>query len=129
MAEDDKIMGLVRKELDRNPNVEVRDLFEKVKKKEPSAEELTLRQFNARYPLQIKRRQSMGGGGGGARGKGQQTTRRRRSRRADPNRDAVRDTFLRFASELTAAEERRDVVEVLSKVDQYVDEVVKAARR
>lgn len=127
MAEQDKIMELVQKELDTNPDIEVRDLFEKVKKKEPSAKELSLRQFNARYPLQIKRRQSMGEAGGQAAGRRPQ--RRRRTRRAEPNREAVRESFLRFASELSAAEERKDLVQVLSKVDQYVDEVVKAARR
>lgn len=126
MAED-KIMELVRKELDSNPDIQVRDLFEKVKGKEPSARELTLRQFNARYPLQIKRRQRMSEPTGDT--PERRTTQRRRSRRPDANRDAVRDTFLRFASELSAAEERKDLVHVLSKVDQYVDEVVKAARR
>lgn len=126
MAED-RIMELVQKELDKNPDVQVRDLFEIVKKKEASARDLTLRQFNARYPLQIKRKQQMAGSTP-ATGTTRRTS-RRRSRRGEPNREAVRDAFLRFASELSAAEERKDLVNVLSKVDQYVDEAVKAARR
>lgn len=42
------------------------------------------------------------------------------------DRDAIRKTFLRFASDLTGAEARKDLVKVLAGVDRYVDEVVKA---
>jgi hypothetical protein len=54
------------------------------------------------------------------------------SRRATPaasgaDRDAIRQQFLRFASDITAAEGRNDLVKVLANVDKYVDAVVKAA--
>ncbi len=42
------------------------------------------------------------------------------------DREAIRKTFLRFASDLTGAEARKDLVKVLAGVDRYVDEVVKA---
>ena len=44
------------------------------------------------------------------------------------NKDAVRAVFLSFATELSAAEARKDVVAVLAAVDRYVDRAIKAAR-
>jgi hypothetical protein len=43
------------------------------------------------------------------------------------SRDAVRQALLRFATELSGAEQRSDLVRVLAGVDGYVDEIVKAA--
>ena len=44
----------------------------------------------------------------------------------ETDREAVRAQFLKFASDITAAETRRDLVRVLANVDKYVDAVVKA---
>ncbi len=41
-------------------------------------------------------------------------------------RDLVRQLFLQFATDITAAEERKDLVRVLAGVDQYVDQVFTA---
>lgn len=131
MATDDKIMTAVKKELKKNPDIQVKDLYEKLSGKVEGVEELSLRQFNARYPLQIKRRERMAEAESqAAPARASQQQRRRRSRRRDEaSRGEVRDVFLRFASELSSAEERSELVGVLSKVDGYVDEVVKAARK
>ncbi len=36
----------------------------------------------------------------------------------------VRQVFLQFATDIAAAEERKDLVKVLAGVDQYVDQVL-----
>jgi hypothetical protein len=38
----------------------------------------------------------------------------------------VRQVFLDFATDLAAAEDRKDLVKVLAAVDAYVDQVVKS---
>ncbi len=134
---DEKVMNLVENELEKNPDISVEDLYEKAKANSPSVGELTLRQFNARYPLQVKRRRS--------RKKSPGPTRRRQStpkpagkarqkKRPEPEvergeRERVRKTFLRFASDLAAAEERKDLVDVVANVGAYVDQVLKADGR
>lgn len=122
---DPKVMDAVEKELKKNPDATVDELLEVAKKVNKAVAKLTKRQFHARYPLQVKRkmnppkrrtskRRSSGGGSS------------RKSRKgAQNNRDQVREIFLRFASDLAAAEERKAVVRVVAGVDQYVDEVLK----
>lgn len=120
---DQKIMKLVEAELKKNPEISVDQLYEKAQKANSDIGDLTLRQFNARYPLQVKRRMSASSG---------KRTRRRKTRKAasavpsdGPSRQKVRETFLRFASDLVAAEQRKDLVDVLASVDRYVDQVLK----
>lgn len=52
---DDEIMEMVRAELEEDPDAENKALYRKAKKIDPAVEDLTLRQFHARYPLQVKR--------------------------------------------------------------------------
>lgn len=119
---DEKVMKLVESELKKNPEISVDELYAKAKKAKSDIGDLTLRQFNARYPLQVKRRMS---------GSSRKRARRRKTRKASSStedgasREKVRETFLRFASDLAAAEERKDLVDVLANVDQYVDQVLK----
>jgi hypothetical protein len=117
-------MEFVKAQLAETPEIATSELFEKAKNVDASVKKLSLRQFNARYPLQIKRKQSLSRPG------------RRRSRRGSRDaagqkaqtqgRDAVRDVFLRFAADLSSAEERKDLVKVISEVDRYVDEAISA---
>lgn len=145
---DERVMDLVEKEIRKDPGVSSSDLFEKAKKVVSSLGELTLRQFHARYPLQIKRRMAMAEGGGkrtsgkrrgrrsGARkapaaAKGGRASRGRTANSDAPStgdRDQVRSVLLKFAADLSAAEARKDLVKVLAGVDRYVDDVMKAAR-
>lgn len=124
---DNKVMKFVEDELKKKPDIDVKDLYEQAKKiKSGGVSKLSLRQFNARYPLQVKRRQSQKKGGRSTKRK-RSTSRRRTAPSNGKNRDAVRDTLLRFASEVAGAEHRKDLVKVLAEVDKYVDEVLKAA--
>jgi len=128
MAETDgKIMALVEKALAANPKAGTTELFEKAKAADSSVGKLTIRQFHARYPLQVKRR--MG------RVSEQSATPKSRAPAsqlspapASGSHEGVREVFLRFAQDLTSAEERRDLIEVLGRLDRYVDDAVRAAR-
>lgn len=122
---DEKVMALVEKELKKNPDASVDELYEKAKSAESAIGELSLRQFNARYPLQVKRRMSRQESGG-TRSRRRTTRKARKKAGNGERRDKVRKTFLRFASDLAAAEERKELVEVVAGVDEYVDEVLGA---
>lgn len=153
---DEKVMAMVEKELQKNPDVSVDELQTKGASINKDVASLTARQFHARYPLQVKRRKAMAADAAAPK-KAKKSTKRkkapkkakktakakRRARREDRSaeqaasptaggtmdRDAVRSAFLGFASELTAAEARKDLVKVLAGVDKYVDQVQKAAGR
>lgn len=132
---------MVKEELDRDGSQGSQELFEKAKKVDDSINDLTLRQFHARYPLQIKRIQS---GARGGRRKSTQRTRqtqepqprqtaarpKRRSAASASsdggrNRDAIRNVFLEFASDLAEAETQASTVKALGKIDGYVDRIEK----
>lgn len=123
MAKDskDKVMELVERRLAKQPDLETSELYEEAKKVDPAVGDLTLRQFHARYPLQVKRRQAAARGGGRRRS-------RARSRRRQPalDRSAVRQSLLRFAQDISAAEDKADVIDVLANIDRYVDEIAGA---
>jgi hypothetical protein len=121
---DQKVLTAVEAALRENPGATVDELFAIAQRVNESVAGLSKRQFHARYPLQVKRKLS--------------PPKPRRARRAKPAprrgrkpadgsvREAVRSSFLRFASDLAAAEARKDLVRVVAGVDRYVDEVLKA---
>lgn len=117
----DKVMELVERRLAKQPDLETSELYEEAKKADPAIGDLTLRQFHARYPLQVKRRQAAARGGGRRRSKA-----RRRRREAALDRSAVRQSLLRFAQDISAAEGKADVIDVLANIDRYVDEIAGA---
>jgi hypothetical protein len=127
---DEKVMALVKDELRKDPDILTSTLYDKAKSAVPSVGKLSLRQFNARYPLQIKRRMAMSGEGAPAKPRSTKPAPTRRERKpAAPtggNRDNVRQVLLRFAADLSAADDRSAIVRVLAGIDGYVDDVVKA---
>lgn len=133
---EEKVMKFVERELEKNPGIETSDLFEQAKKVDGSVASLSLRQFNARYPLQLKRRKTIASAPASRRRKAASRkkaaapapARRKRTKKED-FRTQVREVFLKFAIELTAAEDRKNLVRVLAKVDGYVDDTLKAAGR
>jgi hypothetical protein len=122
---EDKVMEFVTKELEKNPGAKTADLFEQAKRVDASIKELSLRQFNARFPLQVKRKKS-----GSKPGRKRRSLNLRRDRGTESTaRDAIRGLFLKFAGDLTGAEEKKDLVKVLAGVDRYVDEAIAAAKK
>lgn len=156
---DEKVMAMVEKELEKNPDVSVDELQAKGASINNDVASLTARQFHARYPLQVKRRKAMASDAAApkkTKRSAKKATKRKKATKAKKaakakrsagrkdraaekaasaaageavDRDAVRKAFLGFASELTAAEARKDLVKVLAGVDKYVDQVEKAAGR
>jgi hypothetical protein len=124
-ATNDKVMQFVEKELEESPNIQTAELQEKAKSVDASVGKLTLRQFNARYPLQVKRKQAP------------PRPRRRRGRAArhaqgkgTGSREAMRKILYDFAGEVAAAAATpKDLIALLADLDRYVDRALKAAGR
>lgn len=146
---DEKALAAVEEELKKNPSASLDELWAKAKQATPAVGRLDRRQFNARYPLQVKRRlqQAAGGrrkrrGGRKAKAKTEAPTRRRllgrprgRPRKATASNGsassashrAIRDALLGFATDVvSAADSPKQLIKVLAGVDSYVDRVTKA---
>ncbi len=124
MAEtNEKVMALVERELEQDPDASVKILYGKAVKVSADIGKLSHRQFHARYPLQVKRRKSQS-----KRGERKRRRSTRSTRSGDSNgaqREKIRKVFLDFASDLTAAEERKELVSLVAGIDRYVDRVLK----
>jgi len=107
-------MNMVREELAKRPDVTTRELFEKAKKLDPSMRSISIRQFNATYPLQVKRSQMPRSRRGG---------RPAGSRRA-ADRERVKIVLLDLAREVAAADDKGKLVEVIGGIDRWVDRVL-----
>ena len=126
---DQKAMKFVEDTLKKSPKIQLDELFQRTKKVSSSLGRLSKRQFNARYPLQVKRRRALAARARGAGRKKTPQPKGRTVRKAlvppSAPRDLIRQVLLRFATDIAAAEERKDLVKVLAGVDYYVDEVLK----
>jgi len=121
---DPKVMEFVERELEKNPDVSATDLHEKAKKKFDGLKDLTVRQFHARYPLQVKRRKAPKRG---AKKKRSRKTTREAATPATPAGE-VRDILLRLVRDVADAEGKADIVDVVAGVDGYVDKILKATK-
>lgn len=124
------VLGAVAELLTEDPGITNRELYQKAVALDEDIAALNLRQFNARYTLQVKRQRALAEGRGRKRtsrrsGLGRRGT--RRGANSGGTRDQVRQVLLGFASDLAGAEQRKDLVEVLANVDRYVDQVLEAA--
>ncbi|HSG07288.1 MAG TPA: hypothetical protein VLA36_02955 [Longimicrobiales bacterium] len=123
---DEKVLAAVENALRTKPAATVDELFELAKDVSPDVAALTKRQFHARYPLQVKRKLAPPRK---KRAPGKKAPAPKQRTSGTSARDSVRGSFLKFAQDLAAAEERKDVVKVVAGVDRYVDEVLKATGR
>lgn len=142
-----KVMEMIEAELKKNADISNAELFEKAKKIDKDIGTLSPRQFNARYPLQVKRamkpRKRKAKGAKSGRGKASKSagrasagarpgarsvasSRRNAGGPADASRDKVRAVLLELARDIANAEGKGDVVDVVAGIDRYVDRVVKA---
>lgn len=120
-----KVMEVVEAELKKNPDVSNAELLEKAKKVDKAVAKLSARQFNATYPLQVKRAMKP------------RKPRRKKSARKSPartrsgstsdgGRDKVKGVLLELARDVANAQGKGDLVDVVAGIDRYVDRVVKA---
>lgn len=116
-----KVMKMIEAELKKNPDISNPELFEKAKAIDTSVGKLSPRQFNAMYPLQVKRAM-----------KPSRPRKRQKSSRkpvsSNGKRDKVRDVLLSLARDVADAQGKGDLVDVVAGIDRYVDKVVKAVR-
>lgn len=124
MSRSEKAMQAVRETLDANPDAETQELFERAKEADASIEDLSLRQFNARYPLQVKRQMSAGGDGSGL--EDQEEPSSHETKKMASQREAIRKGMLRFAHDVARAEGKAQLIDVFTAVDAYVDKIVEA---
>src|SRR5262245_31270880 len=111
----DRVMNMVREEIQKRPEITSPELFEKAKKMYRGIRSLSARQFNATYPLQVRRTMA---------------PRRRRARgvgprgRAVAGRDRVRVVLLEFARTVAAAKDPGALVDVIGNLDPWIDKLV-----
>lgn len=140
-----RILDMVRRELVQNPDVDNAVLYDKAVELDPEAmEDVDRRQFNARYPLRVKRfelkrRTPKAERGAGSKPARRRPERKRAAREAKPapaseaapsepprqdRRAGVRGVLLQFAQDLANADSRGDIVGVVAGVDRYVDVIL-----
>lgn len=124
-----KIMEMIEGELKKNPDTSNAELFEKAKKIDKNVEKLSPRQFNAMYPLQVKR--ALKPRKRTAKKAKSSRTKSSKARSSAPaggdNRDRVRSVLLDLAKDIANAQGKGDVVDVVAGIDSYVGRVMKAA--
>lgn len=121
----DAVLQRVKTELERDSTMSVENLKAVAKEIDPKVGKLSLRQFNARYVLPLKRKKSA------RRKRSEAGTSSKASRIAGDNgkREAMRKVFLEFARDLSQAESRAAIVEVVSGLDRYVDRALSVPKK
>lgn len=126
MAErNEAVLQRMKVELERDSAMSVENLRAVAKDIDSKVGKLSLRQFNARYVLPLRRKKS--------------TPKRRiqagRSSAAtsiagdNGTRESMRKVFLEFAQDLSQAESRAAIVEVVSGLDRYVDRALSVSKK
>lgn len=113
------VMEMVKEELRQNPVVSNQVLKGKAEAIDDEIENLSARQFNARYPLQVKRRMSSA--------RETQGTEEGATAESAAFRKELRETLVAFARDVSGAEDRGAVIDVLTNVDEYVDRIMEKA--
>lgn len=113
----ERVMEMVEEALRKDPDVSNGELQERASEIDPRIGQLSARSFNARYPLQVKRKlnqeEKQRAAAGKAKGNGLEA--------------AVRTELIQFARDVAGAEDRAKVIDVLTSVDEYVDRVMEEA--
>ncbi len=152
----DKVMQFIEKELKINPKATAKELQQKAKAVSEAVGKLSIRQFHAKYPLQIRRKLApkkprRAAPKAKAAPKKPRRAAPKKPRRAAPkaraapkkprsaapkataargqvNREAIRDTLMTFAKDLSDAEGKSETIAVLRKLDNYIDAIIRAAQ-
>ncbi len=126
----DRVRDMVRHALVTDPAVTNRELMERARQLAPTAVEgLTLQQFHARFRLPVLRNEMAARKDKGK--KKEEPARPRRRATAvvhAPLRTSVREIFVRFAVDMESADNRGQLVQVVSGLDACVDEILRLAR-
>jgi hypothetical protein len=138
----DDVVARVRELLGKYPTLKSRQLFDLAVRMHPDLEQHGFRSFHARYVLPLKREQARAEGriaprkkktaekqrkAAGASGEAKAPVAARPD--ADVHRRArVREVLLRLARDVAVAESRADLVDALARVEDCVNDVMKAMK-
>ena len=128
------VMEYVERTLEANPGISNADLFAGAREIDASVAELTARQFHAKYPLQVKARLARAAAPEPKTPPEPEVPTAEEPAAPDaPSAGtgdpvAVRRLLLDLAKELANAESQADTIEVMSRLDDYVTEIMEAAR-
>ena len=140
----DKVMQLIEKELKKNPKATAKELQQKAKAVSEAVGKLSVRQFHAKYPLQVRRKLAPKKPRRAAPKKPRRAAPKKprraalkkpcraapkaRAARGQVNREAIRNTLMTFAKDVSAAEGKSETIAVLGKLDNYIDAIIRATR-
>lgn len=113
----ERVLEMVEEALRENPEVSNDELQERASEIDPRIGELSPRSFNARYPLQVKRKLAAE----------KEDEEAEDSSGSAGLREATREELLAFARAVVGAEDRGEVIDVLDSVDEYVENVMERA--
>ena len=141
------VLAYVARVLKRNPDVKNAELFKGACEIDASVAKLSARQFHAKYPLQVKRRLAAAAPAPKPAPKPRKPAARPRKpaapAMAEPapppavaeapsmgggNAAAIRGLLLSLARELANAGTQAETIEVMARLDGYVDDIMQAAR-
>lgn len=138
------VLAYVTRVLKRNPAVKNAELFKGACEIDASVAKLSARQFHAKYPLQVKRRLAAAAPAPKPAPKPRKPAARPRKPAApvvaepapavaapstgDGNAAAIRGLLLSLARELANAGTQAETIEVMARLDGYVDDIMQAAR-
>jgi len=138
------VMEYVERTLEANPGIANAELFAGAREIDPSVAALSARQFHAKYPLQVKARLARAAApepktppepeeamaeeptAADVSSAGESDPETPPTGEGDPL--AVRRLLLDLAKELARAESKAEVIEVIARLDDYVAEIMEAAR-
>lgn len=128
------VMEYVERTLEANPGIANADLFAGAREVDPSVGQLTGRQFHARYPLQVKARLARAATPETKTPPEPEVPTAEETTAADatPVKEGdgvtVRRLLFDLAKELASAESKAEVIDVMARLDDYVAEIMEAAR-
>lgn len=132
-ARNEEVLGRVRELLDKYPELNSRQLHDMAARMDTSLAAMPLRSFHARYVLPIKRARSAAASPPKPKraAKTARTARARQrkgeARPAAEQRSRIHGVLYRLARDVAAADTRADLVDVLARIDAYVDDIVASA--
>ena len=137
------VMEYVERTLEANPGIANADLFAGAREIDPSVGQLTGRQFHAKYPLQVKARLARASAPEPKTPPEPEVATAEEPIAPDVSAAAgdpeapptgagdpltVRRLLLDLSKELVNAESKAEVIEVMARLDNYVAEIMEAAR-
>lgn len=129
------VLEMVWEEIINDPDISSSTLYDKAREIAPDLiDELSVRQFHARYPLQVhkkiaqsRKKKAKAGGNGKTEVEGEDDNvkRIRVAKPSEIKREHLRRLFLKYAEAAAGAEGVAEAFAVMREADNYVDEAIK----